>query len=91
MSHSIADACAISINTPVGTVFFSGDFKLDLTPVEGKIMDIPRIGEIGNKGVALLCLRVDERQSVLAIHRPRRRSDVLSTSPNSATRTRRGA
>lgn len=55
VNHSIADACAISINTPVGTVFFSGDFKLDLTPVEGKIMDIPRIGEIGNKGVALLC------------------------------------
>lgn len=55
VNHSIADACAISINTPVGTVFFSGDFKLDLTPVEGKIMDIPRIGEIGNKGVVLLC------------------------------------
>ena len=55
VNHSIADACAISINTPVGTVFFSGDFKLDLTPVEGKIMNIPRIGEIGNKGVALLC------------------------------------
>ena len=54
VNHSIADACAISIKTPVGIVFFSGDFKLDLTPVEGKIMDITRIGEIGNQGVELL-------------------------------------
>jgi ribonuclease J len=54
VNHSIADACALSIKTPLGIVFFSGDFKLDLTPVEGKIMDIPRIGEIGNQGVTLL-------------------------------------
>ena len=54
VNHSIADACALSIKTPLGVVFCSGDFKLDLTPVEGKIMDIPRIGEIGNRGVTLL-------------------------------------
>ena len=54
VNHSIADACALSIKTPLGVVFCSGDFKLDLTPVEGKIMDIPRIGEIGNCGVTLL-------------------------------------
>ncbi|MBQ8510782.1 MAG: ribonuclease J [Clostridia bacterium] len=55
VNHSIADACAIAIKTPVGTVFFSGDFKLDLTPVEGKVMDLTRIGEIGKAGVKLLC------------------------------------
>lgn len=55
VNHSIADACALSIKTPVGIVFFSGDFKLDLTPVDGQVMDIPRIGEIGNQGVTLLC------------------------------------
>ena len=55
VNHSIADACALAIKTPVGTVFFSGDFKLDLTPVDGQVMDIPRIGEIGNQGVTLLC------------------------------------
>lgn len=55
VNHSIADACALSIKTPVGIVFFTGDFKLDLTPVDGQVMDIPRIGEIGNSGVALLC------------------------------------
>ncbi len=54
VNHSIADACALSVKTPHGIVFFSGDFKLDLTPVEGKIMDIPRIGEIGNHGVTML-------------------------------------
>ncbi|MCI8388835.1 MAG: ribonuclease J [Clostridiales bacterium] len=54
VNHSIADACAISIKTPLGIVFASGDFKLDLTPVEGKIMDVTRIGEIGNQGVTLL-------------------------------------
>lgn len=54
VNHSIADACALSIKTPRGVVFFSGDFKLDLTPVEGKIMDITRIGEIGKAGVTML-------------------------------------
>ncbi len=54
VNHSIADACALSIKTPHGIIFFSGDFKLDLTPVEGKIMDIPRISEIGKQGVTML-------------------------------------
>ena len=54
VNHSIVDACALSITTPVGVVFHSGDFKLDLTPIEGKMTDIARIGEIGNRGVLLL-------------------------------------
>ena len=54
VNHSIADACAISISTPQGTVFHTGDFKLDLTPIEGDVMDIARIGEIGKEGVRLL-------------------------------------
>ena len=54
VNHSIADACAISVTTPQGVVFHSGDFKLDLTPIEGAVMDIARIGEIGKKGVRLL-------------------------------------
>ena len=56
VNHSIADACCIALKTPVGTVVHSGDFKLDLTPIDGKIMDITRLGEIGNRGVLLfLC------------------------------------
>ena len=54
VNHSIADACAIAVYTPQGTVFHTGDFKLDLTPIEGEVMDIARIGEIGKEGVRLL-------------------------------------
>ena len=51
---SIADACALAINTPVGMVIHSGDFKLDLTPIEGEMMDVTRLGELGREGVLLL-------------------------------------
>ena len=54
VNHSIADACAISLKTPYGTVFHTGDFKLDVSPIDGKIMDLTRIGEIGKSGVTML-------------------------------------
>lgn len=54
VNHSITGACALSITTPVGVVFHSGDFKIDLTPINGQVMDITRISEIGKKGVLLL-------------------------------------
>ena len=55
VNHSIADACALAIRTPVGTVVFSGDFKIDPTSSEGMI-DLARFGELGNQGVlAFLC------------------------------------
>ena len=54
VNHSIADACAIAVKTPVGTVFHTGDFKLDVSPIDGKMMDITRIGEIGRAGVEIL-------------------------------------
>lgn len=54
VNHSIADACCIAIRTPVGVVFHSGDFKLDISPIESKMMDLTRIGEYGNEGVLLL-------------------------------------
>lgn len=53
VNHSIADACAISVKTPVGTVFHSGDFKLDVSPMDGKMMDLTRLGQIGDEGVML--------------------------------------
>ena len=56
VNHSIADACALAIETPLGTVIHTGDFKLDVTPIDGEMMNITRLGEIGNEGVlALLC------------------------------------
>lgn len=54
VNHSIAGACALSIDTPQGRIFHSGDFKIDLTPVAGRPIDLPRIAEIGKEGVELL-------------------------------------
>ncbi len=54
VNHSIADACALAINTPLGMVVHTGDFKLDLTPIDGDMMDITRLGELGREGVLLL-------------------------------------
>ena len=54
VNHSIADACAIALKTPVGTVFHSGDFKLDVSPIDGRIMDLTTIGQLGKEGVSLL-------------------------------------
>ena len=54
VNHSIADACALAIRTPLGTIVHSGDFKLDLTPIDGDMMNITRFGEIGKKGTLLL-------------------------------------
>ncbi len=55
-NHSIADAAALAIHTPVGIVVHTGDFKIDYTPVFGDSADLQRFGELGKKGVlALLC------------------------------------
>ena len=54
VNHSIADACALAIHTPLGVVFHSGDFKLDVTPTDGNMMDLVRLGEIGREGVLLM-------------------------------------
>lgn len=54
VNHSIPDACALAIQTPVGTILHTGDFKLDLTPIEGEVMDIGRLAELGKRGVQLL-------------------------------------
>ena len=55
-NHSIADACALAITSPVGTVVHTGDFKVDYTPVFGDTIDLQRFAELGKKGVlALMC------------------------------------
>ena len=54
VNHSIPDACALAISTPVGMVFHTGDFKLDTSPIDGRMMDLTRIGELGNAGVLLM-------------------------------------
>ena len=54
VNHSIADAVAFAIKTPVGTVIFTGDFKIDPTASDG-MMDLARLGELGTQGVLALC------------------------------------
>lgn len=54
VNHSIADACAIAVRTPVGIVYHTGDFKIDVSPIDGQMIDLTRIGELGKEGVTLL-------------------------------------
>lgn len=55
-NHSIADAAALAVFTPAGTIIHTGDFKVDYTPVYGDPIDLQRLGELGKKGVlALMC------------------------------------
>lgn len=53
-NHSIADAVAVALHTPAGVILHTGDFKIDSTPIDGEMIDLGRIGELGKKGVLLL-------------------------------------
>ena len=53
-NHSIPDACSIAVHTDQGIIYHTGDFKIDLTPIDGEVMDIHRICELSKKGVLLL-------------------------------------
>lgn len=53
VNHSIADACALAIGTPVGMLIHSGDLKIDVTPIDGDMIDLTRFGELGKKGVLM--------------------------------------
>ena len=54
VNHSIPGAVALAVHTPQGIIFHSGDFKVDLTPIGGEIIDLARLTEIGKKGVTLM-------------------------------------
>ena len=53
-NHSIPDSVMLAIHTPIGVILHTGDFKVDFTPIDDKIMDLGRIAELGNKGVIAL-------------------------------------
>ena len=53
-THSIADSCSLAIHTPVGVIFHTGDFKVDLTPIDNEPMDFDRVSELAREGILLL-------------------------------------
>ena len=53
-AHSIPDSVMLAITTPLGTILHTGDFKVDYTPIDNKIIDLGRIAELGSKGVLAL-------------------------------------
>lgn len=53
-THSIPDSVMLAIKTPVGTILHTGDFKVDFTPIDGKMMDLGRIAELGDEGILAL-------------------------------------
>ena len=53
-SHSIPDSVMLAITTPAGTILHTGDFKVDYTPIDGQLMDLGRIAELGNQGILAL-------------------------------------
>ena len=56
VNHSIADSVALAIRTPLGVVVHTGDFKIDVTPIQGGMTDLTRFGELGKEGVLALCM-----------------------------------
>ncbi len=51
VNHSIPDACGMAITTPAGVIVYTGDFKVDYTPIDGEMINLSRFGELGSKGV----------------------------------------
>ena len=54
VNHSIPDSVALCITTPIGKIIHTGDFKIDVTPISGGMIDLVRLGELGNEGVLAL-------------------------------------
>ena len=68
-NHSIPDACSIAVHTDQGIIYHTGDFKIDLTPIDGEVMDIHRICELSKKGVLLLladCTNAEQPGSTMS-------------------------
>ena len=61
VNHSIADSVAFAIKTPIGTVVQTGDFKIDVTPLQGEMTDLTRFGELGREGVLALLMDSTDR------------------------------
>ena len=72
VNHSIPDSVGLSIKTPVGMIVHTGDFKLDYTPIDGKMTDFRRFADLGARGVLLLM--ADSTNSEKEGHTPSERT-----------------
>ena len=72
VNHSIPDAVGLSIKTPLGMIVHTGDFKLDYTPIDGKMTDFRRFSDLGNKGV--LVMMADSTNAEREGHTPSERT-----------------
>ena len=72
VNHSIADACGLSIKTPIGMIVHTGDFKFDYTPIDGKMTDFRAFSDLGNRGV--LALLADSTNAEREGHTPSERT-----------------
>ena len=59
VNHSIADTCALAIETPLGSIVYASDFKFDQTPIDGEVADFHRFAELGNSKEGVLALFSD--------------------------------
>jgi ribonuclease J len=71
INHSLAGACSLAIRTPLGTIFHTGDFKFDQTPIDGRPADFAAIARIGDEGV--LCMLSDSTNAERPGHTPSER------------------
>jgi ribonuclease J len=71
INHSVAGACALALRTPLGTVFHTGDFKFDQTPIDSKPADFAAIARVGEEGV--LCMLSDSTNAERPGHTPSER------------------
>jgi ribonuclease J len=71
VNHSLAGACALALRTPVGTIFHTGDFKFDQTPIDGRPADFAAMARIGEEGV--LCMLSDSTNAERPGHTPSER------------------
>ena len=90
VTHSVPHGFATAFHTPQGVILHSGDFKLDLTPVDGRRTDLARIGAIAtDRGHPAAPVRLDQRRGARATPSPRRRSAGRSPASSTARAGRR--